>query len=119
MTVYPGSDRGQAGTIHMANLPGYQSTNFIPPIDGAFFRNSINYLIGFDEPVQMPSLEICEISIFGLSGAIIPSEIIPLTSSTFEVLSPITTVEGSYTITVDPNITLTCGSWLNQDLDVG
>lgn len=75
--------------------------------------------VSFNEAIAAATFTTADVvTLSGPAGAIAPTAVNALTSTQFEIVFPNQSADGTYTLTIGPDIEDTAGNLMNQDVDV-
>ncbi len=97
----------------IANFGGPSITNMTPSVAVTPTVSSVD--ISFNIPVQASSFTTGDVRITGPGGSIAPTSVALVSGTTWRISFPAQTADGTYTVSVGPNINELAGNFLGMD----
>lgn len=97
----------------IANFGGPSITNMTP--SGPVLPTVGSVDISFNMPIQASSFTVADVKITGPSGSITPSGVALVSGTTWRITFPTQSADGTYTVSVGPNINELAANFLGMD----
>jgi hypothetical protein len=97
----------------IANFGGPSITNMSPSVAVTPVVSSVD--ISFNMPIQATSFTTADVQLSGPAGAITPTGVALVSDTTWRISFPAQTADGTYTVSVGPNINELAGNFLGMD----
>jgi hypothetical protein len=97
----------------IANFGGPSITNMTPSVAVTPTVSSVD--ISFNIPIQASSFTTGDVRITGPGGSIAPTSVALVSGTTWRISFPAQTADGTYTVSVGPNINELAGNFLGMD----